>query len=293
MRKTNIFFQDPISIISSLFLLSLIVLGIFAPSIAPHNPNFVDLPQKLQAPSKEFLLGTDQLGRCILSRIIFGIRTTFFYASVAMVCTIFLGIVFGMIAGYSKGFVGELIMRICDGFLSFPSEVLILAILGILGPGILNIIVANILSKWAWYTRMISSTVQQYQNKNYVKYAQVTSNSRYYVLRKHVFSGISSEVIIHASLEMGWVILSISSLSFLGLGVQPPTAEWGMMLNEAKNVMFTHPWQMIPSGLTILLVICMLNFFGDSLQQAFNVQHAAPRKKIKRRKDRRYAVIKR
>lgn len=275
--------QDKLGITCLLFLGVVSLAGIFAPLIAPHDPTLLQVDMKLAMPSAEYPLGTDHLGRCLFSRILFGIRTTFFYALLAMGVTIFSGVAFGILAGYSNGKVREVILRFCDAMLSFPSEVMILAIIGILGPGIMNIVIANILSKWAWYTRMIYSSVQQYRSKNYVKFAQVHQASPIYIMRKHIVPGISGEVTTHSTLEMGWVILSISSLSFLGLGVQPPAPEWGMMLNEAKNVLFTHPWQMVPAGITILLVIVALNFLGDSLQQAMNTKSymASPKQQRK------------
>lgn len=271
--------QDKLGIACLIFLLLLTLAGMLAPLLAPHDPTLVNVGVKLAKPGLEYPLGTDHLGRCLLSRLLFGIRTTFFYALLAMAVTIFSGVVFGMLAGYSNGKVREVILRFCDAMLSFPSEVMILAVVGILGPGILNIVIANILSKWAWYTRMIYSSVQQYRSKNYVKFAQVNQGSSFYIMRKHIAPGIAGEVTTHSTLETGWVILSISSLSFLGLGVQAPVPEWGMMLNEAKNVLFTNPWQMIPAGITILLVVVALNFLGDSLQNAMNTQAYSGRPK--------------
>lgn len=273
--------QDKLGMICMVFLGLLTLAGIFAPFIAPHDPTLVNIGVKFSMPSAEYPLGTDHLGRCLLSRVLYGIRTTFFYAFIAMAFTIIAGVIFGVVAGYSNGRLREVILRFCDVMLSFPSEVMILAIVGILGPGITNIVVANILSKWAWYTRMIYSSVQQFRSKNYVKFAQVNQGSSFYIMRKHIFPGISSEVVTHSTLEMGWVILSISSLSFLGLGIQPPTPEWGMMLNEAKNVLFTSPWQMIPAGFTILIVVAALNFLGDSMQNALNSKsYFKPQKRI-------------
>ena len=264
--------QDKWGVICIAFLGMLILAGLFAPSLSPHDPTLVDVSIKFSTPNAQYPLGTDHLGRCLLSRVLYGIRTTFFYAFIAMAFTIVAGAIFGLIAGYSSGPLREIILRFCDVMLSFPSEVMILAIIGILGPGITNIVIANILSKWAWYTRMIYSNVQQFRSKNYVKFAQVNQGSSFYIIRKHILPGISSEIMTYSTLEMGWVIISISSLSFLGLGVQPPTPEWGMMLNEAKNVLFIHPWQMIPAGMTILIVVVVLNFLGDTMQQAFNTR---------------------
>lgn len=264
--------QDKWGLSCIIFLGLLVLAGLFAPYLSPHDPTLVDVAKKFSLPNAEYPLGTDHLGRCLLSRILFGIQTTFFYAFIAMAATILAGTIFGLIAGYSNGWLREIILRFCDVMLSFPSEVMILAIIGVLGPGITNIVIANILSKWAWYTRMIYSSVQQFRTKNYVKFAQVNQGSPFYIIRKHILPGISSEIMTYSTLEMGWVILSISSLSFLGLGVQPPTPEWGMMLNEAKNVLFIHPWQMIPAGIIILIVVAALNFLGDTMQHALNTR---------------------
>lgn len=284
MRLVRRLLQDKLGIVCLVFLFLLSVAGLLAPFLAPHDPTLVNVGVKLSGPSAVYPLGTDHLGRCLLSRILFGIRTTFFYAFLSMAATILSGAFFGILAGYSNGKLREVILRFCDVMLSFPSEVMILAIVGVLGPGIVNIVLANILSKWAWYTRMIYSSVQQLRSKNYVKFAQVQQASPFYVMRRHILPGISGEMMTHATLEMSWVILSISSLSFLGLGVQAPTPEWGMMLNEAKNVLFTNPWQMLPAGFTILLVIAALNFLGDSLQQALNTQsHIKPYRTQRRR----------
>ncbi|WP_339278117.1 nickel/cobalt ABC transporter permease [Paenibacillus sp. FSL W8-0426] len=274
---------DRLGMVCLAFLSMVTLAGLCAPLLAPYDPTLVNVAVKLSPPSADYWLGTDHLGRDLLSRLLFGIRTTFFYAFLAMIVTIASGLIFGLMAGYSNGKVREVILRFCDVMLSFPSEVMILSIVGILGPGIVNIVIANILSKWAWYTRMIYSSVQQYRAKNYVKFAQVHQGSSLYIMRKHILPGISGELTTHSTLEMGWVILSISSLSFLGLGVQAPVPEWGMMLNEAKNVLFTNPWQMIPAGVTILLVVAALNFLGDSMQHALNAQSYVTGRKRQRK----------
>ena len=156
--------------------------------------------------------------------------------------------------------------------LSFPSEVMILAIVGIMGVGITNVVIANIIAKWAWYTRMIRSIVIQYTDKNYIKFAKVSGCSTYHIITKHLLHALAGEIAVLSTLDTGWVILNISALSFLGLGVQAPTPEWGMMLSEAKNVMLMYPMQMLPSGIAILIVVSAFNFLGDSLQDAFNAK---------------------
>ncbi|WP_141432131.1 nickel/cobalt ABC transporter permease [Bacillus sp. 03113] len=261
---------DKIAVLCMAVILLFIVAGIFAPMIAPHDPLKMNVLQKYSGISQTYPLGTDQLGRCVLSRLLFGIRTTIFYAMITTFITIAIGTLLGVMAGFFRGKVDEFIMRICDIMLSFPAEVMILAIVGVLGPGLLNVVIANIIAKWAWYTRMIRSVVIQYTDKNYIRFAKVSGCKTSHIMRKHVLPGVSGEVAVFSTLDTGWVILNISALSFLGLGIQAPTPEWGMMLNEAKNVMITHPTQMLAPGFAILIIVASFNFLGDSLQSALN-----------------------
>lgn len=270
MKFFDRFKKDKLGVLSLMVILSVCLAGMLAPLIAPHDPTTVDIKSKLLGMSLAYPFGTDQLGRCVFSRLLYGIRTTVFLSLIAMVATIVIGTVLGMIAGLFRGWVDELIMRICDIMLSFPSEVMILAIVGILGSGISNIVIANIIAKWAWYTRMIRSIVIQYVDKNYIKFAKVSGCSNLHIIRKHLIPGTIGEIVVLATLDTGWVILNISALSFLGLGVQAPTPEWGMMLSEAKNIMTIYPEQMLPAGLAILVIVAAFNFLGDSLQEALN-----------------------
>lgn len=270
MKFFDRFKKDKLGVLSLIVILSVCLAGILAPLIAPHDPTAVDIKSKLLGMSLAYPFGTDQLGRCVFSRLLYGIRTTVFLSLIAMVATIVIGTVLGMIAGLFRGWVDELIMRICDIMLSFPSEVMILAIVGILGSGISNIVIANIIAKWAWYTRMIRSIVIQYVDKNYIKFAKVSGCSNLHIIRKYLIPGTIGEIVVLATLDTGWVILNISALSFLGLGVQAPTPEWGMMLSEAKNIMTIYPQQMLPAGLAILVIVAAFNFLGDSLQEALN-----------------------
>ncbi len=254
------------------FLFIVMIAGVFAPLIAPHSPIEMNIKEKFSGISMTYPLGTDQLGRCILSRLLYGIRTTVFTSLLAMAVTIFIGTLLGVIAGISRGKVDEMMMRICDIFLSFPSEVMILAIVGVMGPGLSNIILASIIAKWAWYTRMIRTIIIKYRDKNYIQFAKVSGCSTGHIVRTHILPGAAGEIAVLATLDSGSVILIISALSFLGLGVQAPTPEWGMMLNEAKNVMIVHPYQMLAPGIAILLVVAAFNFVGDSLQDAFDTK---------------------
>lgn len=250
------------------------LIGIFASVVAPHDPYETNILNKFARFSMNYPLGTDHLGRCILSRMIYGIRPTLFLSMVTMAGTIFLGMIMGLLAGYFRGFVDEVIMRIVDVMLSFPSQIMIFAIVALLGVDIRNVILANVFIKWAWYARMIRTNVMKYRDKNYILYSKCIGNRESFILFRHLLPSISSEMAVLATLDMGWSILNISTLSFLKLGVQPPTPEWGAMLNEAKNVMTTNPVQMIAPGLAIVIMVAAFQFLGDALRDALDPKEA-------------------
>ncbi|MCC5909383.1 MAG: ABC transporter permease subunit [Clostridiaceae bacterium] len=258
--------KDKIAVITLIIILTTMMVGVFAEEIAPNDPDKTSIISKYAEGSQEFPLGTDHLGRCILSRLIYGIRPTVFLSLLTMLCTIVIGTAIGMISGYARGLLDEVIMRIVDIMLSFPSQVMILAVVGMMGVGIRNVIIASIAIKWAWYARMIRSTVIKYNNKNYILYAKTIGTRKSFIITRHMLPNILSEIIVLATLDTGWVIISISTLSFLGLGVQAPAAEWGAMLSEAKNVITSHPTQMLAPGLAILILVSSFNMLGDSLR---------------------------
>jgi len=266
------FKADKMALVMAAFLGIVILLSLLAPLIAPYHPAHQDIANKFALPSAEHLLGTDQLGRDMLSRILWGGQITVLWSLATMFCTIGIGILLGVVAGYFRGWIDEVIMRFCDIMLSFPNEVLILAIIGVMGTGIFNILLAMVIAKWAWYVRMIRSIVIQFMDKNYICFAQVSGCSARHIINKHLLPGAMGEICVLATLDAGGIILNISALSFLGLGVQPPTAEWGMMLNEAKKVLTINPWQMLPPGFAIFLVVAAFNFLGDSIQEALDPQ---------------------
>lgn len=265
--------KDKVAVLSLTMIMLVLLIGIFAPVFAPHDPIGTDIKIKFADASWSYPFGTDQLGRCILSRLIYGIQATVVLSIITMAATILIGTLFGVFAGYARGKVDEVIMRLCDVLLSFPSEVMILAIVGMLGPGLSNVVIANIVSKWAWYTRMIRSLVIQYTDKNYIRFSKVVGCSGTHIMKKHLLPGVVGDIAVFATLDTGWVILNISTLSFLGLGVQAPTPEWGMMLSEAKNVMTMYPSLMLAPGFAILSIVSAFNFLGDSIHDALDPKH--------------------
>jgi nickel transport system permease protein len=252
----------------------MVVIGLFAPFFAPSDPYENDILNKFQPPSMKYPLGTDNLGRCVFSRMIYGLRPTLFLSLLTMGGTIGVGLVMGVAAGYLKGVADEVIMRIVDILLSFPSQIIILAVIALLGVDVRNVIIANIFIKWAWYARMIRTAVIQYTDTNFILFSRSVGSGTAYILTKHIFPSIASDLAVLASLDTGWAILNISTLSFLGLGVQAPVPEWGAMLSEAKNVMTSRPEQMIVPGVALMLLVASFNFLGDCLRDAFDPKEA-------------------
>lgn len=252
----------------------LIIVGIFAPLIVPNDPYENNILNKFAPYSWKYPLGTDHLGRCVFSRMIYGIRPTLFLSLVTMIGTIGMGTLMGLLSGYFKGIVDNIIMRIVDVMLSFPSQIMILAVVALLGVDIRNVIIANVLIKWAWYARMIRTNVIKYTDKNFILFSRCIGSGERFILFRHMIPCIASEMAVLATLDIGWAILNISTLSFLGLGVQAPIPEWGAMLNEAKNVMTTNPIQMIAPGVAVVILVAAFNFLGDCLRDTFDPKEA-------------------
>ncbi|KON88822.1 peptide ABC transporter permease [Sporosarcina globispora] len=262
--------KDKLAIASLVFIAVLITAGLFAPVFAPHNPEEVNMSLRYAGPSWEYILGNDHLGRCILSRIIYGIRPSVLWVFAALFISVLIGSILGFLAGYFRGKNDAFIMKLCDVLLSFPGYVMALALVGLLGVGLENILIAFILIKWAWFARVIRTSVMQYAELDYIKFAKASGISHGKIIWKHIVPVTFSDIAVISSSSMGTMILQISGFSFLGLGVQAPQAEWGMMLNEAREVMFTRPELMLAPGLAIVLVVMALNFLSDSLQVALD-----------------------
>lgn len=262
--------QDKFSVVAIL-VLSIVLIGIvFADFLAPYDPNKQDLMNKLAKPSGEHLLGTDQLGRDIFSRLLYGGRVTVVLSLGIVLLILLIGLLFGSLAGMLGGTVDTSIMRLCDWLLSLPSEMLTLCLIGILGPSLLTIIFALTIVRLPWYIKMIRSEIRTDQTKNYVIFSFASGKSKCWVFKKHIWRTLSRSLIVYSTLDISAVIMSISALSFLGIGIQPPTAEWGRMLNDAREVAVIEPWQMIPAGVALFLVVALLNYLSDALTEAMH-----------------------
>ena len=259
---------------TAMFTVAIVLLtalvGIFAPFIAPNDPYETDILNKFAGLSAEYPLGTDNLGRCILSRMIYGIRPTLGLAVLTMLGTIGLGALMGLLAGYFRGIPEEIIMRTVDVMLSFPSQIMVFAVVALLGINVQNVILANVFIKWAWYARMIRTGVMQHRDRNFVQFSRCVGTPERSILFRHLVPSIAADLAVLASLDVGWAIINISTLSFLGLGVQAPTPEWGAMLNEAKNVLTSNPTQMIVPGVAIVILVSAFNLMGDALRDVLD-----------------------
>lgn len=249
---------------------TILLLGLCAPLVAPHHPNVVNMELRYAGASWQYWLGNDHLGRCVLSRLIYGIRPSVLWVLAALAASASLGAVLGFAAGYFRGRTDAVMMRLCDIMLSFPGYVMTLAIVGMLGASLTNILIAFVVMKWAWFARVIRTAVMQYAEADYVKFARVLGAGHLRIMAKHIAPVALPDIAVIASSAFGSMILQISGLSFLGLGIQAPHAEWGMMMSEARTVMFTRPELMLAPGVAIIIVVSAVNFLSDSLQKALD-----------------------
>ncbi|CAG7649178.1 nickel ABC transporter permease subunit NikC [Paenibacillus allorhizosphaerae] len=262
--------RNKLTLLSCMMLAVMLVLAVFAPWLTPHDPNYIALEHKLEGPSSTFWLGTDHLGRDILSRLIYGTKISLGIAFIVMVLIIFVSVVVGTISGYSGGIIDRVFMRFCDLLMAFPSLILSLAMLGILGPGLANVVFAMVMSYWVWYARWIRGMVITAKQKNFILAAKIAGTPSYKIILMHIVPNILPPTLVLATLNLGSMILSISGLSFLGLGIQPPMPEWGAMLTDSKQFLKSNPMLMLYPGVCILLVVMAFNFIGDALRDAFD-----------------------
>ncbi|WDY60038.1 nickel ABC transporter permease subunit NikC [Pseudomonas sp. PSKL.D1] len=255
------------SLILGLLLVGLLaMLALFGPWLAPHDPDLVNLSLRLQAPDASHWLGTDHLGRDLLSRLIVGTRLSLGSVMLTLALVLALGIAVGGVAGFVGGRTDLLLMRLCDMFMTFPTLVLAFFFVTLLGTGLTNVIVAIALSHWAWYARMVRGLVIAQRGREYVLAARLAGASRWARLRQHVLPNIAGPLLVLATMDIGHMMLHVSGLSFLGLGVTPPAAEWGVMINDAKEFIWTHPQLLLLPGLMIFFSVMAFNLLGDALR---------------------------
>lgn len=240
--------------------------ALLAPWLAPYSPDTLHLDAILEPPSSQFLLGTDRLGRDVLSRLLYGGRVSLWVGFVAVGISISIGTTLGLVSGYFRGWVDEVCMRAVDIMLCFPSFFLILAVIAFLEPNLTNIMVVIGLTSWMGVARLVRAETLSLREREYVAAARLAGSSTVRILFRHILPNALAPVLITATLGVAGAILVESSLSFLGLGVQPPTASWGNMLMEGKTVMENASWLSIYPGLAILVTVLGYNLLGESLR---------------------------
>lgn len=262
--------KNKLTIISFYVIVLLVILAIAAPFIVPyptHISQEANPSNKLLAPSLQFLFGTDELGRDIFSRVIFGTRISLTTAILAVGLALIIGVPLGAIAGSLGGWIDETIMRITDIFLSFPPLLLAIAIVSIVGPSLNNAIIAIALSWWPWYTRLVRGQAVSLKERKFIQAAEAIGTPKLKIIFGHVVPNTISPVIVQASMDMGGVILTIASLSFLGLGAQAPTPEWGLMISTSRNYFLNAWWYSIFPGLAIFVTVLVFNLLGDGFRE--------------------------
>ena len=255
--------NDKIAKICMWLLLVMIICALLAPWLAPYQPNETNMNHRLESISAQHILGTDELGRDLLSRILYGGRVTLLLGVTLTLLIALVGVILGVLANIAGKQVKYIIDLLCGMFLALPSEMLSLMIIAIVGPSLLGLVLAIVLTRWPWYVKMIEDEIQVVLHKNYVTFAKISQKSIWWILRYHVWPNVKASIIVYTTLDMGALIMSMAALSFLGIGIQPPTAEWGRMLNDAREVAVVYPWQMIPAGVMIFVVTALLNYLGD------------------------------
>lgn len=249
---------------------AVLLLALLAPWIAPHDPNAVSLARKLAPPGPDHLLGTDHLGRDILSRLIWGARVSMGSVAAIAALIVLTSLVVGGLAGYLGGWVDSLLMRLCEVFLTFPTFILAMFLVGVLGTGLVNVVLAIALTHWAWYARIIRGLVLSLKHRDYVLAARVAGTRPWAVMLRHLAPPVCAQLAILATLDIGHMMLHVSGLSFLGLGVQAPTPEWGVMINDARTYIWTRPELLMYPGAMIFLSVLAFNLPGDALRDSLD-----------------------
>ncbi len=244
----------------------ILIISLFSSYIAPYDPYETNVKAMLLSPSKEHLLGTDGYGRDTLSRILVGSRTTIFVSLGIVVTVSMFGSIIGLVSGYYGGKVDALLMRLTDVLLAFPEMLLAVAVAGVLGGGLQNAVMALLAVSWTTYARLARSMVIALKEEPFMKAARMSGCSDSYLLFVHILPNIIGPLIVTATLHIGTMMISLSALSFLGLGVKVPAAEWGSMISEGRNYLQTSPWVVLFTSTTMVGVILLFNVLGDKVR---------------------------
>jgi peptide/nickel transport system permease protein len=259
--------RNVLASIGMVLVAAFVAFALFAPWIAPQNPSNIDLPSRLQSPSGAHWFGTDELGRDIFSRVIYGARISMLVGSSVVAGSLLLGLILGSIAGYYGGLSDRFFnVVVMNAFLSFPGILLAIAFVAFLGPGIFNLILALCIGGWVGYARLVRAQVLAVKEKEFVEAARALGASDWRIVTRHILPNIIQPVIVQAAIGMAGAVLAEATMSFLGLGVPPPTASWGSMLNDGRAHLFDAPHLVLFPALAVMLAVLSFNFIGDALR---------------------------
>ena len=273
-RRWSALMKEPGTVLGMFLALSLLLAGFLAPWLPLNDPTKIDLPNRLAAPSAEHLMGTDHLGRDTFSRIIHGARITLLAAAVTLALSMTIALTVGILSGYHGGWLDAALMGIVDLLLAFPALILALAVAGALGPGLFNVLLAAGAVWWVGHARIIRGVTLAARQQEYVTAARAAGAGSRRIILRHIAPNIMGPIIIIASLDVGWIILGIAGLNFLGLGAQPPTPEWGAMLNDARPHLQTNPRLLLLPGAAIFVAVLGFNLLGDGLRDLLDPRTA-------------------
>src|SRR4030066_510364 len=262
--------KNKLALLGLSIVILLILIAIFAPLLAPYDPIARIKEDSSLSPSSVHLFGTDLLGRDILSRVIFGSRISIEVGIIAVGISVIIGLFLGALSGYFGSIPDVIIMRIADIFFAFPYILGAIAIMTVLGPGVINIFIAIGILGWASFARIFRGSILTIKNKEYIEAARALGASNYRIITKHIFPNAFAPIIVYATMNVGTAIIVEAALSFLGLGVQPPTAAWGKMLAESLDYIDIAPWMMVFPGLAIVITVLGFVLLGDGLRDAFD-----------------------
>ena len=263
----NQFRKNPLASAGLVLVIGFVLCALLAPWLSPRDPAFIELPARLAGPSAQHWLGTDELGRDMLSRLLYGARISLLVGGSVVAASLFLGLLFGSLAGYYGGLVDRIFtVIVMNAFLAFPGFLLAIAFVAFLGPGLFNLILALSIGGWVGYARLVRAQVLAAREREFVEAARALGASDWRVLTRHILPNIIQPVIVQAAIGMAGAVLAEATMSFLGLGVPPPTASWGSMLNDGRAHLFDAPHLVLFPAAAVMLAVLSFNFIGDGLR---------------------------
>jgi peptide/nickel transport system permease protein len=259
--------HQPLAVIGIALLILFVLCAIFAPQLAPADPAALNLHARLLPPSHAHWFGTDELGRDTLSRVLYGARLSLFVAVSVVSCSLLLGLILGGLAGYYGGMVDTVLnIFLMNAFLALPGILLAIAFVAFLGPGLINLVLALSIGGWVGYARLVRAQVLSVKEREYVEAARALGASDLRIFLRHILPNILQPIIVQSAIGMAGAVLAEATLSFLGLGIPPPTASWGAMLNDARSHLFDSPHLVIFPAIAVMLCVLSFNFLGDALR---------------------------